>query len=648
MFEGTRTGVYQIAPDGRILFCNQAMAHMLGFDTSGEFRRHGPDTASARLAASLRDGTLAKDEIQGQLIAWQVPNGVVLRLREHARAVRDVEGTLQYYEGTIEDLTELVGAQEDLERKARYLQAMNRVITASGAVKETASMMAACLESSLEALGLPAGGLWAGQDRRLVGIPDARCQVLDGSWAEFDQAITIDDVSGLMAGSPLERLKAPILAGGLRSVLAHSMVTDGTRIGGLAFGAQEPHGWRQEEIALSEAVAKEVAAGLRRHQMVEQTRHEERLAAVGQLAAGIAHEFNNFLATIVLQTGMLGAEPSLSARGVARTKIILEQSRRATGLITQVLDFSRRSVLEMQPFDLYEFIGESVGLLERTLPENIRTIYEAEDGDYFVQGGKTRIQQVLLNLAANARDAMPHGGTIRIALRRITLGPHDPRPFPGMARGAWLVLKVSDTGVGVTEEVRAHLFEPFFTTKPPGKGTGLGLSQVYGIGKQPDGYIDVGSELGVGTTFTIYFRGLQAGVDAMELASPIPQTGSGERLLLAEDDDATREAVAEVLEVLGCRVECACSGREALKIFDREPERFRLVISDVIMPELGGEALGAELIRRRPGLKVILVSGYPLGTTGRLLDPAGVIRLKKPLEVHAFATSERAALGQET
>ena len=645
-FESTLVGVYQLAPDGRVLFANRAMARILGFDTSGEFSRRGPDHAAAILAATLRSGASPGDEVRGRLFSWRLPNGATLQLRENARRVCGGAGETAYFEGTVEDVTELVEARDALQRKAAYLQALNRIITAGAAAHDISQILDAALPCTLEALGLTSGAIWTQYHERSHNLPDGVQAALAGLGSSPYKRLEVPDALQTLPDTPVQDLRDLLAAAGVRALLAYPVLPGGWRAGGLAVLTREVHVWRQEEMSFVEAVANEVGNELHRLQMVEQSHHQERLAAVGQLAAGIAHDFNNFLATIVLQTEMLGADPALPASSLARTRVILDQSRRAADLTSQVLDFSRRSILEMQPLNLASLVEEQARLLERTLPENIRRVLSKDRGEFVIRGDRTRMQQVLLNLATNARDAMPGGGELGFSLRRMALAPGAPPPVAGMGDGAWVVLEVKDTGSGMTEEVRSHIFEPFFTTKAPGKGTGLGLSQVYGIVKQHEGFLHVSSAVRVGTVFRLYFPALAGTAPVDEEAQDAIRPGSGETILLVEDDDATRESLTEVLEKLGYQAVAARNGREALDLYDAHAGRIQLVISDVVMPELGGESLYVELMRRRPGLRMILVSGYPIGTTGRLLDPAGVIRLKKPLQARELASAIRKALDQ--
>jgi two-component system cell cycle sensor histidine kinase/response regulator CckA len=375
------------------------------------------------------------------------------------------------------------------------------------------------------------------------------------------------------------------------------------------------------------------------HEMRTAADHQERLAAIGQLAAGIAHDFNNIIAAIILHSELMLAEPGLSDKGLVRQRTILQQAHRAATLTQQVLDFSRRAVLELRPMDLAPFVKETLKLLQRTLPESVQVSLSIEPGEHTIRADPARIQQVFMNLALNARDAMPGGGKLRFELSQMRAEPGQSLPFSDMAAGEWLVAKVVDTGTGISPDFLPHIFEPFFTTKPQGEGTGLGLSQVFGIVKQHGGFIDVGSRMGEGTTFTIYLPALtrQEAIVAEAQVTGAPR-GNGETILVVEDNASTRAAVSEILESLNYHTLQAADGEEALAVFEQHADRIDLVVSDLVMPEMGGQALYGALRRRRPDLKLILMTGYPLGgSTRELLDDQEVSWLQKPLTTLGLA-----------
>jgi signal transduction histidine kinase len=236
---------------------------------------------------------------------------------------------------------------------------------------------------------------------------------------------------------------------------------------------------------------------------------QERLVTVGQLAAGISHDFNNILAAILVYVDLVCLDPNLSPSSQKQLDIIQNQIRRATGLVRQILDFSRSSAMEQSNLDLYSFIKELEGLLEHILPENIQLELDCSPGQYTIRADPMRLQQAFMNLYLNARDAMPGGGKFIFRLDRFTLEPGERPPYPDLLPGEWIGIRVQDTGVGIPANVLPHIFDPFFTTKPVGKGTGLGLAQAYGIIKQHGGSIDVQSQEGEGTTFSIYFPALE-------------------------------------------------------------------------------------------------------------------------------------------
>jgi PAS domain S-box-containing protein len=340
---------------------------------------------------------------------------------------------------------------------------------------------------------------------------------------------------------------------------------------------------------------------------------QERLATVGQLAAGMAHDFNNLMAVVALYTGISLHTPNLPEEVRERLQIIGEQAQRASHLIQQILDFSRRSVLERGPLDLSTFLKKQVKLLQRTLPENIQIDLTYGADEYCIKADSTRIQQAIMNLATNARDAMPEGGYLRFDLKRVTFSNRDTLPLPEMKQGQWIRLAVTDAGSGIPPEVQPRVFDPFFTTKEPGKGTGLGLAQVYGIVKQHEGHIDFATELGRGTTFILYLPALTthpAQAPTVENESLIQ--GRGQTILVVEDEDFTRQALVDSLKKLNYQILEAADGRQALEIFEQHASAIDLVLSDVMMPKVGGMALIRALQEREPTVPIVLLTGHPL------------------------------------
>lgn len=366
---------------------------------------------------------------------------------------------------------------------------------------------------------------------------------------------------------------------------------------------------------------------------------QERLGAVGQLAAGLAHDFNNKLAVITLYSEVL-LQQDLGEKNRDRLKAISRQAEDATNLVQQTLDFSRKALMERRTFNLLLFLKESSLIFERTLPETIRVSLEHEGLEFMVDADPARLQQALLNLALNARDAMPKGGNLRLALQHLDVSGSENAPLPDMQEGAWIRLQVADTGTGIPADGIDHVFDPFFTTKSPDKGSGLGLAQVYGIIRQHGGYIDVASEVGEGTTFTIY-------LPAVEVSNETPVGGNGrpaksgdkETILLVEDNAALREAISDSTRALDYQVLTAENGAEALELYNQHGEEIALVISDMVMPKMGGKALMRTLREQNAGVKMILFSGYPLASGDKsFLEASGIRWLQKPFTAGELST----------
>jgi signal transduction histidine kinase/DNA-binding response OmpR family regulator len=371
----------------------------------------------------------------------------------------------------------------------------------------------------------------------------------------------------------------------------------------------------------------------REREIQSRMQQQDRLAAVGQMAAGIAHDFNNILAVILLYSEMVLNLPDLNPRVRERMSIVAQQSRRASELIQQILDFSRKSVLERQAMDLLPFLKEQVKMLERTLPENIKISLEAEPEAYIVDADPTRMQQAILNLAVNARDAMPEGGDLAIRLSHLSGdGGFQCATCGQILEGAWVCITVQDNGLGIAQKDLPYIFEPFYTTKEPGKGTGLGLAQVYGIAKSHGGHIQVASSQAEGTRFTIFLPSTPSRQPRFPNTEPfLLVRGSGQTLLVVEDEAATRQALKDGLTLINYQVQVASDGLQALNYLNDHPGEIHLVLSDVVMPEMGGIELLHAIRDRGLKIPVILMTGHPLQDEHKNLKDAGLTAwMQKP------------------
>ncbi len=382
-----------------------------------------------------------------------------------------------------------------------------------------------------------------------------------------------------------------------------------------------------------------------------QVLQQERLAAVGQLAAGIAHDFNNILTSIIDFAELARMEPELAESVKNDLGRVVHQAQRGAGLVRQVLDFARQSVSKKKLVDLATLVQDVVKLLRETMPEQIRLSLEIEPGNYRLEADPLQLQQVLTNLASNARDAMPKGGTlvIRLDLQTLTLSDSPPGfvwPQGESWPADWVVLSVTDSGVGIPAEVQPHIFEPFFTTKEVGQGVGLGLAQVYGIMQQHHGWVEVESRSGQGAVFRLYLPLLAIELaPAFSLAPVQPVEGHGEIILVVEDDAHVADVAEMMLTRLGYQALRASGGREALAIYERRQAYITLVLTDILMPDIDGGTLARALLAQNPGVKVIALSGYAPPPETEDLSIYGLVDwLQKPLNLEQLAAAIRRAL----
>jgi PAS domain S-box-containing protein len=386
----------------------------------------------------------------------------------------------------------------------------------------------------------------------------------------------------------------------------------------------------------------------RRKQLEDQLRQSQKMEAVGRLAGGVAHDFNNLLTAILGHADLLLEDATQHDGRRADLTEIKRAAERAAGLTRQLLAFSRKQILQPKVLDLNTVVTGMGTLLHRLIGEDIELRIVPAPGLGAVEADPGQLEQVILNLAVNARDAMPRGGKLTVETANVHLDEAYARQRVGVQPGPYVLLAVTDTGVGMDEHVKAHVFEPFFTTKEQGKGTGLGLATVYGIVQQSGGFIWVYSEPGRGTAFKIYLPRKAASSQDLE---PVPtredsHAGSG-TILLVEDEEAVRKLASRVLEARGYTVLRAADGLQALDTVERHPGAIDLLITDVVMPRMSGREL-ADLVRpRRPATKVLYVSGYTDDAIVHhgVLD-AGVMFLQKPFTPDSLARKVKEILGR--
>jgi len=404
---------------------------------------------------------------------------------------------------------------------------------------------------------------------------------------------------------------------------------------------------RDQLAAANQQLVEQIA---RREEVEGQLRQSQKMQALGQLTGGIAHDFNNMLGVIV---GSLDLIVRRIKKGDFAIERFLDAASNATeraALLTQrLLAFARQQPLAPQPIDANKMIVNMSNLLHSTLGEQIRIETVAAGGLWTINADAQQLESAILNIAINARDAMPDGGRLTIETANTYLDEAYCRQNPEIEPGQYVMIAVTDTGSGMSADVAARVFDPFFTTKPAGKGTGLGLSQVYGFVKQSRGHIKVYSEVGAGTNVKIYLPRLIA--DAKEIKRAIAETMQtgvrSEIILVVEDDTLMRRLTTEALHELGYTVFESENATNALAILDREAD-VKLLFTDVVMPDINGRKLADEAVRRRPGLKVLFTTGYTPNAVvhGGVLD-SGVHLISKPFTLNHLAAKVRAVLDEE-
>ena len=375
-----------------------------------------------------------------------------------------------------------------------------------------------------------------------------------------------------------------------------------------------------------------------------QLRQSQKMESVGQLAAGVAHDFNNMLTIIQGHSGVIMARPNLHPELLDSAQAIYFASERAANLTRQLLMFSRKNILQPKQLDLREVVTNMTKMLQRMIGEIIELKFTPPADLSSIRADAGMMEQVIMNLAVNARDAMFRGGTLTLTLQTIKLDENQLQLYPQGRPGSYVRLDVTDNGAGMTPETQARIFEPFFTTKEVGKGTGLGLATVYGIVKQHEGWLEVISEVGKGTTFQVFYPASTCPLETKPetaAAQVAPTKGGKETILIVEDEPVLLDLAILILREQGYRVLQAKSGVEAVQVWQRESNTIDLILTDMVMPEgMSGKELAARLRLQRPELKVICVSGYSVED----INQNDLVFLQKPYTRSSLAKTVRDTL----
>ena len=611
LFEGALLGIYVSRPDGRLIACNGAFARMLGFDSVDD--AVGTGMRDIYSDAAERDLFLTSVREQGRL--------------EHYR------GRMRRRNGVIIDVIETVVGEfagGELVELSGFLIDVTANVEAEAALVERARQFRAVFLDAADAM------LILDDARTILEANPAAC-ALFGIGSE---SIVHRSLDGLLveAGDQLVTAWRELLALGEAKrehrVTSHS---DATRLVECSYRARV-HGNRHL------CIARDITD---RRQLEERLMQSEKIESVGRLAGGIAHDFNNLLTAILGYTELLISHRPEADPDRADLEEIQKAGQRAASLTQQLLAFSRKQVLMPKDVDLNQTVTGLKSMLTRLIREDITLSCELADRPATVKVDPTQVEQAILNLVLNARDALPVGGHIRLEVACVRRSQVEVPPDLQSMASDYVRLRVIDDGVGISAEAREHLFEPFFTTKDIGKGTGLGLASVYGIVRQSNGFIAVESQPGSGTVFTIHFPAVAKADDVHPPAVAVGGSPRGrETILLVEDEDAVRVIVSAVLRRQGYTVLEASSPGGAWEIFERHAGEIDLLLSDVVMPEMNGPALAQRLVTVRPELRILFISGYADMTTPPESGNPNVSFLSKPFQASVLSERVRQMLAR--
>lgn len=596
---------------GRLVYVSPSFERMWGFPAKRALADYGaclecmdPGTRSRVLALADEHVSGRRTDIEYRIVR---PDGEERVLRDRGFPVRDAGGRIYRIAGMTDDVTDQRRTETALQQASARLES----------VLESSPVAIIALDREMNVL------LWNSAAEKLFGW--SATEVLGTSYP----VTTVGD-----ARTSTARLCEGGFAGEFHeAVEAQRLARDGTVLDVEIWTA--PLRARDGSV---DAVIGLVADIRDRRQLEAEFRHAQKMEAVGRVASGVAHDFNNILTVI-------GGRASLLLQSIAGHDPMREDLdeiesgvTRATGLTKQLLAFSRKQVLEPRVLDLRQVLHDAGRMISRVIGEDVCLVVDASDV-WSVRADPGQIEQVLLNLAVNARDAMPAGGTLTITVSNATSNDAD------VSSGEYVKLVVSDTGMGIPTEQIAHIFEPFYTSKPVGKGTGLGLSTVYGIVSQSGGHIRVSSTEGAGTSFSIYLPRVDASPDMQSKSISRDAAGGTETLLLVEDDDGVRSLMQRMLQRNGYDVLAAPNGAEAMLIARGHLRRIDLLITDVVMPGMNGPTVADYFREAGHDMPVLFVSGYPADLLAEHGVHDGALNyLPKPFHTDGLAAKVRDVL----
>ncbi|HPP06195.1 MAG TPA: PAS domain S-box protein [Syntrophorhabdaceae bacterium] len=617
IFENAIEGFFQTTPDGRFIDANPALARMFGYYSPKEMMEEIKNLEDHYANPEDRKRMKELYERDGYIIGFETQfyrrDHSKIWIRMNGRAVKDDYGNILYYEGTTEDITDRIEAEK--------------------ALKESEERYRSVIENSNEGIAIIKAGIFLFVNKKFVEM---------FGYKNAEEVIGRDILTTVHEDDK-----------NFVKYLARKR-EEGTRV----MPQYEFKGVKKNgeiiyiEISVGEVFfygERFIIAFLRditdRKQLEAQLIQSQKMEAIGQLAGGVAHDFNNILTAIIGYADLLEMKLSKDDRLKHYVQQILTSANRAAQLTQGLLTFSRKQIMHLKPVDLNKTIVNFKGMLERIIGEDIELKIHLREENITIVADPVQIEQILMNLATNARDAMPDGGTLTIEAGYIDIDEVFLKKHNFGRVGKYAYISVSDTGIGMDEETKANIFNPFFTTKEVGKGTGLGLSIVYGIVKQHSGYITVETAPGKGSTFTVFIPVANKEKEEEKVYDKFEFERGSETILICEDDDGVRSFMEEILKGAGYNVLTARDGVESIEMFNRYANIIDLIILDIIMPKKNGIEVYEEIKTIRPDIEALFISGYPrdsLEKRGKTFG--GMEIIAKPITPQKLLKSIRARI----
>ncbi|MCL5021302.1 MAG: PAS domain S-box protein, partial [Bacteroidetes bacterium] len=639
LYENSTVGIYRTTPDGRILLANPALVKMLGYSSFEHLATRNLKETGFEPSYPRKDFLKVIEEygeVKGLESAWRKLDGEVIHLRENARAVRDISGRTMYFDGVVEDITQRKESEVKIRRLNRVYAVLSDINQIIVRVRDKQRLFEEACRVAVEVGKFRFVWIGVVDERESILKPVAKAGEDEGFLAPVrvpivpktkEQAGPIFKV--VSEGTPVVRndiehdgmtfpWQSEALKRGFRSSASFPLKNSNHVFGTINFYSTDTGFFDPQEVMLLEELSSDISYAVenievegQRKSLQAQLIQAQKMESLGTLAGGIAHDFNNILGIIMGYSTYIDAKDQSPEKLSRSANAIRRAAERGAILVKQLLTFARKDEMKFESAQVNDVVTEVDGLLKEILPRTIKVVTDLEPKLPPLTADATQIQQGLLNICLNARDAMPAGGTITIMTRSLDREMSATK-FPAMRPEESLAIIIKDTGIGMSEEIKRRIFDPFFTTKEVGKGTGLGLALVHSIITSQNGLVEVESEPGKGSTFTIYLSVQERGSEKVEQHDLLgyDTQGGSETVLVLEDEELLMDLITNVLSSKGYVVLAAQNGQEGIDVFIRRRSEIAVVIADLGLPGLSGEEALKRIRDADPDVKLIAASGF--------------------------------------